>query len=436
MKRKIRILFVVFAVIPLLAGLLLFALNWFSAKQIESLKKGMPAEIKELLSGEIKVSDEENYKILMKELSLKIPPEITETFITIYEAIYALDRCTTNTWTSLIEFYEQNPTYWKLLELAKKERIGYVRGFRSGNQSPRANIHDEISVGIYPALGASVALAREGRREEALTVWHQVAGCTYELVNGRSDLQGFDYGKQVWHLLMNAFQNTLVHTDIDAPALRSILDMLNSVDVCEGYRKSGEVARCQIILEMDNVMKDRDKLVSYFSSRTTMGQVIRSAPWVIAITKPYFRREATKVNNDALYYQKILEKEPWEWGLSDKEENVHNMDEKMPFSIKDKLLRDSGLKMLVGSWRDSVVMLEAKIRSTRLALACMLYHQEKGKWPSNLSVLAPAFLESIPLDPATGEPFEYTHTNDGFSILSQMEGITANGKPGRLGWTQ
>ncbi|MFU8829194.1 MAG: hypothetical protein ACNA8P_07135, partial [Phycisphaerales bacterium] len=52
---------------------------------------------------------------------------------------------------------------------------------------------------------------------------------------------------------------------------------------------------------------------------------------------------------------------------------------------------------------------QRSIRLTQTMIAMAEYRLDHGQWPDSLDQLVPDYLESIPTDPRTGDPFEYNH---------------------------
>lgn len=52
---------------------------------------------------------------------------------------------------------------------------------------------------------------------------------------------------------------------------------------------------------------------------------------------------------------------------------------------------------------------EAQARAMEVLLAMAAYRLDTGDWPTALDQLAPDYLDAVPINPVTGEPFEYRH---------------------------
>ncbi len=59
------------------------------------------------------------------------------------------------------------------------------------------------------------------------------------------------------------------------------------------------------------------------------------------------------------------------------------------------------------------------IKSLQLALE--QYYDGNNIFPSDLSVLAPAYVPSIQSDPSTHAPYDYSNTNNSFCLGAQLE---------------
>jgi hypothetical protein len=53
--------------------------------------------------------------------------------------------------------------------------------------------------------------------------------------------------------------------------------------------------------------------------------------------------------------------------------------------------------------------LQRDIASTEVILAMAEYRLDHAAWPETLDQLVPDYLDAVPINPLTGEPFEYRH---------------------------
>ena len=71
--------------------------------------------------------------------------------------------------------------------------------------------------------------------------------------------------------------------------------------------------------------------------------------------------------------------------------------------------------------------LKSKIEMAQIAIAISIYRKEKGDLPDTIQQLVPEYLEVIPVEDATGEPYEMskTDTGAGFRVHSAawIEGV-------------
>jgi hypothetical protein len=70
-------------------------------------------------------------------------------------------------------------------------------------------------------------------------------------------------------------------------------------------------------------------------------------------------------------------------------------------------------------------------RAAILQIALAMYHLELGGYPARLSELVPAYLDTLPLDPYAGQPFQYEATGLDlplvrWSAFSNFQQIDAN----------
>lgn len=75
-------------------------------------------------------------------------------------------------------------------------------------------------------------------------------------------------------------------------------------------------------------------------------------------------------------------------------------------------------------YAEQVARAQARALAARLGLALSAYKQQTGSYPDDLASLAPDFIDEIPLDPFTGEPFIYRKEADGFILYSIGPNLT------------
>ncbi len=73
-------------------------------------------------------------------------------------------------------------------------------------------------------------------------------------------------------------------------------------------------------------------------------------------------------------------------------------------------------KELIFSGFEKQAELEATVDMICLAIALKLYNDEHGAFPETLDALADSFGGQIPINPLSGEPYEYQRLDDGFSL--------------------
>ena len=70
-----------------------------------------------------------------------------------------------------------------------------------------------------------------------------------------------------------------------------------------------------------------------------------------------------------------------------------------------------------GTWFEKWADLHLRLRAADAALAVAQYRlQQEGKLPASLDELVPEFLEAVPIEPHSGQPFELIVTPDGYGI--------------------
>ncbi len=66
------------------------------------------------------------------------------------------------------------------------------------------------------------------------------------------------------------------------------------------------------------------------------------------------------------------------------------------------------------------------VREALLALALSMYRHDHGDYPASLAGLVPSYLDDIPIEPITAEPFVYERTSDGgFRLSPGLPGFRA-----------
>ena len=68
-----------------------------------------------------------------------------------------------------------------------------------------------------------------------------------------------------------------------------------------------------------------------------------------------------------------------------------------------------------------------RVRTARAALAVERYRLAHGKMPNALDVMAPGFIDEVPIDPFDGKPLRYRTLEEGFVIYSVAEDGVDNG---------
>ncbi len=73
-----------------------------------------------------------------------------------------------------------------------------------------------------------------------------------------------------------------------------------------------------------------------------------------------------------------------------------------------------GLRPICGAQANAA----ARFDLSSLALALAAYHADHGKYPEQLSELAPKYIATIPRDPFNDDPLHYTRQPKGFLLYS------------------
>ena len=126
-------------------------------------------------------------------------------------------------------------------------------------------------------------------------------------------------------------------------------------------------------------------------------------------------REEVRQEFDALsdlYEAELQSAAQWELGFRRLRTEMAGVAVAYPTSVKYLPLlidvRNTWAKVMIeGSWkkvteRDAVLV----------AIACQLYHRRHDAWPESVQVLAPEFLEEVPLDPIDSQPLRLVMIKD------------------------
>ncbi|HBC89758.1 MAG TPA: hypothetical protein DCZ94_22700 [Lentisphaeria bacterium] len=80
---------------------------------------------------------------------------------------------------------------------------------------------------------------------------------------------------------------------------------------------------------------------------------------------------------------------------------------------------------------DKKILLVSRARAVRTAVAVESYRMKNGKIPEDLALLAPGYLDSIPVDPVNGRQVRYKKDDKGFVVYSTgADGQDNNGNTG------
>lgn len=78
----------------------------------------------------------------------------------------------------------------------------------------------------------------------------------------------------------------------------------------------------------------------------------------------------------------------------------------------------SPLPRVVTKLAPGVMIRDAQLRLARLAVAMRKYEMEHGDWPDSFDALAPNYIDNVPLDPSTDEPFQMEQVDGGLRLFS------------------
>jgi len=116
------------------------------------------------------------------------------------------------------------------------------------------------------------------------------------------------------------------------------------------------------------------------------------------------RRSALKYHTDIINLYQLPPKEALQ--------AVNEYNQKV-VSSQAKPLRFSWINFRL---QEHYLAYQARLRCALLGVAAERFRQKYDRWPENLDELKPEFLDTIPLNPVTGDPPSYTATEDGVVI--------------------
>jgi hypothetical protein len=83
--------------------------------------------------------------------------------------------------------------------------------------------------------------------------------------------------------------------------------------------------------------------------------------------------------------------------------------------------------------RDVLARRAANLRTASLAIAAERYRRDKGEWPSELRLLVPYYIKSVPSDPFAGGPILHAQVAQGFTVYVQGLAAVASGNFSAIG---
>ncbi len=143
---------------------------------------------------------------------------------------------------------------------------------------------------------------------------------------------------------------------------------------------------------------------SYSEIAEAIGDRISTQMELMKKSPTKMRRSALKYHTDIIHLYQLPPKEALQ--------AVDEYNQKV-VSSQVKPLRFSWINPQL---QEHFLAYQARLRCALLGVATERFHQKYGRWPENLDKLKPEFLETIPLNPLTGDPPSYTVTEDSVVI--------------------
>lgn len=306
----------------------------------------------------------------------------------------------------------------------------------------------QVRWGPQIAFAVSIALAREGRTEEALEVWRMPLEASRIMLKKAVNLTGFYAAMRYWKVALEISHYFTRIGIADASMLRGMLETVGDVTVYKGFRETKKLEfffmlnqykeRTQKIYKEGKGRSATESILYQVQKRytKTFGIEQKLSPEnlkvlaypigkTLKLAKPYCEWVIADVSEVFTQYLDLMELEPWEWERTAREMGLEPEDaEKYPKQEYGDIILKARTFVTWECWYfrafAAPMNTQAFIDTTRLGLACELWRIENGNWPESLDALVPEYLDALPPDPGTGKPFKYERTEDAITILSTL----------------
>jgi hypothetical protein len=213
---------------------------------------------------------------------------------------------------------------------------------------------------------------------------------------------------------LKKLEKTLEDTEPSRKALKDVSDALGNISDRGGYVRAARGELCLVLSVIDMGLKGR--LPDQSQGLWERLILVVGRPWHIEMFLPDV--------DIACEWHTLVEKPMHESGAG-WDAQVKKME---TLVTKERVAPISGMTVFamrsVANCFDRGV---ARKSCAKLAIALRLYRMKNGEYPQALSLLAPDFVDKLPVDPFSGKDFIYRREGSGFVVYSVGPNMTDNG---------
>ena len=260
------------------------------------------------------------------------------------------------------------------------------------------------------------ALAVEGRTEEAVDLWNIGQRGSRHFIERPTSLIDFLVGQGHRQYVTDAVKWIGQGGDLTPARIGTIIEGLDPSGLRQGAIDAIEIERiqklemCRLLIE-DGVGKHIHILGQPDSERLDKPAYLLYQS-VSFLMRPILRRDTIRMQERDLELEAILQGEPWTWNAALEEFDTKGYVSELPrWNVLSRMMTANIEGRMI-----NIPRLESQTQIARLALACKAWQTETGAYPTTLTELEGSWFESIPVDPCTGQPFDYEVDPDGFTI--------------------
>ncbi|MDD5727647.1 MAG: hypothetical protein PHV59_03700 [Victivallales bacterium] len=189
-----------------------------------------------------------------------------------------------------------------------------------------------------------------------------------------------------------ALNALILQHGISTAKAQEILKLLDRLDFNRGM---------QLSIEVEIILLQKDTLEGLMNGKCPLQESLIPV-W------PFLYQDYVYGIRQSLKIRAILAKPYWE--IKSELENWKR-ESKSPMFIVSEIFLD-GFSPLP----EKTARINTEVAAAKLTLALHIFKNKTGHFPEKLVELSPAILKEIPLDPLTGQPFEYKKQNGAFNL--------------------